>query len=99
MKHSVVLFLSPILIQDKKTEKQDNFVHKQYTNIIDGQEVDCIQTNESAVRYIHARLEEEGSISKIENLICAIEAKHWEHITVMYELKDIGNASVREQGV
>lgn len=66
MKHSVVLFLSPIWTQDENPEEQDNFVHKQYTNTIDGQEVDCIQTNESAVRYIQARLEEqEESISKI----------------------------------
>ena len=62
----MVLFLSPIWMEDKKPGNQDNFVHKQYTNIIEGQEVDCIQTNESAVRFIQARLEEEEeSISKI----------------------------------
>ena len=53
-------------MEDKKPGNQDNFVHKQYTNIIEGQEVDCIQTNESAVRFIQARLEEEEeAISKI----------------------------------
>lgn len=62
----MVLFLSPIWMEEKKPGNQDNFVHKQYTNIIEGQEVDCIQTNESAVRFIQARLEEEEeSISKI----------------------------------
>lgn len=62
----MVLFLSPIWMEDKKPGNQDNFVHKQYTNIIEGQEVDCIQTNESAVRFIQARLEEEEeAISKI----------------------------------
>ena len=94
MKHSVVLFLSPIWTQDKSSEAQDNFVHKQYTNIIDGQEVDCIQTNESAVRYIQARLkEQEESISKIYILASkkVKEAKYffyqgkecnWSHIDV-----------------
>lgn len=66
MKHSVVLFLSPIWTQDKNLGEKDNFVHIKYTNIIEGQEIDCIQTNESAVKYIKARLEEQrSSISKI----------------------------------
>lgn len=98
MKHSVVLFLSPIWTQDENPEEQDNFVHKQYTNIIDGQEVDCIQTNESAVRYIQARLEEqEESISKIYILASKKVKKrksflykgkecNWSHIDVFKQL-------------
>lgn len=94
MRHSIVLFLSTIWIDDSNGSKLDNFKHTKYTNILEGQEVDCIQTNESAVRYIQARLTEQGeSISKIY-LLASKEVKKvgaflyqgkrysWSHIEV-----------------
>ena len=64
MKHYIVLFLSTIATQD--SNGNDKFRYTIYKNILDGQEVDCIQTNESAVRYLQARLRERSeSISKI----------------------------------
>ncbi len=94
MRHSIVLFLSTIWIDDSNGSKLDNFKHTKYTNILEGQEVDCIQTNESAVRYIQARLVEQGeSISKIY-LLASKEVKKvgaflyqgkrysWSHIEV-----------------
>lgn len=94
MRHSIVLFLSTIWIDDSNGSKLDNFKYTKYTNILEGQEVDCIQTNESAVRYIQARLAEQGeSISKIY-LLASKEVKKvgtflyqgkrysWSHIEV-----------------
>ena len=64
MDHYIVLFLSTIATQD--SNGKDNFRHTIYKNILDGQEVDCIQTNESAVRYLQERLRKtKESISKI----------------------------------
>ena len=97
MKHSIVLFLSTIWIDDSNDSKVDNFKHTRYTNILENQEVDCVQTNESAVRYIQARLEKQGeSISKIY-LLASKEVKKvgaflyqgkkysWSHIDVFKE--------------
>ena len=64
MDHYIVLFLSTIATQD--SNGKDNFRHTIYKNILDGQEVDCIQTNESAVRYLQERFRKtKESISKI----------------------------------
>lgn len=58
MKHSIVLFLSTIATQTIngiRTIRQTT-----YRNIQTNQDVDCIQTNESAVRYLQARLADMG---------------------------------------
>jgi hypothetical protein len=64
--------------------------------------VDCVQTNESAVRFLQAKLAKQGEcidkiyimdnkdiISRIENLIQAVEVKHWTNLTVTGELHKI----------
>ncbi len=58
MKHSIVLFLSTIATQTIngiRTIRQTT-----YRNIQTNQDLDCIQTNESAVRYLQARLADIG---------------------------------------
>ena len=71
MKHSIVLFLSP-LATTQNPNGDDNLRHTKYKNIEEASvdpenpEVDCVQTNESAVRFLQAKLAKQGeSIDKI----------------------------------
>lgn len=71
MKHSIVLFLSTFATTPNPNG-DDNLRHTKYKNIeessVDSEkpEVDCVQTNESAVRFLQAKLAKQGeSIDKI----------------------------------
>lgn len=71
MKHSIVLFLSTFATT-QTSNGDDNLRHTKYTNIeevsVDPEnpEVDCVQTNESAVRFLKAKLAKQGEcIDKI----------------------------------
>ena len=70
MKHSIVLFLSPFATAPRNDA--DNLRHTKYKNIEEtavepkNPVVDCVQTNESAVRFLQAKLAKQGeSIDKI----------------------------------
>lgn len=64
MKHSIVLFLSTF--SSTTSNGNDNLRHTKYKNIeepsVDPKkpEVDCVQTNESAVRFLQAELGKTG---------------------------------------
>lgn len=71
MKHSIVLFLSTFATTPNPNG-DDNLRHTKYKNIEEvsvdpkNPEVDCVQTNESAVRFLQAKLTKQGeSIDKI----------------------------------
>ena len=71
MKHSIVLFLSTFATT-LNPNGDDNLRHTKYKNIEESSvdpenpEVDCVQTNESAVRFLQAKLAKQGeSIDKI----------------------------------
>lgn len=71
MKHSIVLFLSTFTITSNPNG-DDNLRHTKYKNIeevsVDSKnpKVDCVQTNESAVRFLQAKLAKQGEcIDKI----------------------------------
>ena len=71
MKHSIVLFLSTFATTPNPNG-EDNLRHTKYKNIEEesvdprNPEVDCVQTNESAVRFLQAKLAKEGEcIDKI----------------------------------
>ncbi len=114
MKHSIVLFLSPFTIA---TRNDDNLRHTKYRNIEEetvepeNPEVDCVQTNESVVRFFQAKLAKQDRcndkiyimdskviISRIKNLIRAVETKHWDKVTVIDELKEIIDVSKETVG-
>ena len=71
MKHSIVLFLSTFATT-QNPNGEDNLRHTKYKNIeeasVDPKNpvVDCVQTNESAVRFLQAKLAKQGErIDKI----------------------------------
>ena len=71
MKHSIVLFLSTFATTPA-SNGEDNLRHTKYKNIeeasvdLENPEVDCVQTNESAVRFLQAKLAKQGErIDKI----------------------------------
>ena len=71
MKHTIVLFLSAFATTPTPID-DDNLRHTKYKNIEESSvdpenpEVDCVQTNESAVRFLQAKLAKQGeSIDKL----------------------------------
>lgn len=116
MKHSIVLFLSTFATTPNPNG-DDNLRHTKYKNIEEASvdpknpEVDCVQTNESAVRFLQAKLAKQDRcidkiyimdskdiISRIKNLIRAVETKHWDKVTVIDELKEIIDVSKETVG-
>ena len=74
MKHSIVLFLSTFATT-QTSNGDDNLRHTKYKNIEEvsvdpkNPEVDCVQTNESAVRFLQAKLAKQGEcIDKIYSI-------------------------------
>lgn len=71
MKHTIVLFLSTFATTPTPND-DDNLIHTKYKNIEESSvdpenpEVDCVQPNESAVRFLQAKLAKQTeSIDKL----------------------------------